>query len=364
MNGIDARLLKRLPAGTGSEAFELDIHLQAQPGITVLFGPSGAGKSLTLNCIAGFARPDEGRILVSDRIYFDAATGVHLTPQQRQCGYIFQDHALFPNMTVRENLRFAASASKNRTSGLARRRRVNDLLAVFELGELAGRKPNQLSGGQKQRAALARILVTEPRVLLLDEPTRGLDVRLRSSFYALLKDTRDRLQAPIVLVTHDLDECFELADYVCLIDSGSFLQTGPRDAVLNRPATAEIARSLGIYNVAPAEIKFLDPSRDASRLRVLNFEVDGPYFPGHLLGDHGFFCVREAEITVCPPQSTRLQNQIVLSVLGVSASARGVRIQFEHEFSAVVSEADYEQLRGHQKLALHFPATAVHFVGR
>lgn len=364
MNGIDAKLLKRLPAGSGSQAFELNLHLQAQAGITVLFGPSGAGKSLTLNCIAGFARPDHGRILVSDRIYFDAAAGVHLTPQQRECGYIFQDHALFPNMTVRENLRFAASAAKKRTSGLTRRRRVNDLLAAFELGELSGRKPGQLSGGQKQRAALARILATEPRVLLLDEPTRGLDVRLRSSFYTLLRATRDRLQAPILLVTHDLDECFELADYVCLIDRGSFLQTGPRDAVLNKPASAEIARSLGIYNVAPAEIQLLDPGRNASRLRVLGFEIEGPYFPGHLLGDHGFFCMREAEITVSQQQSTRTQNHIVLGVLAATLSPRGIRIQFEHEFSALVSEAGYEQLRGQQKLALQFPATAVHFVAK
>jgi molybdate transport system ATP-binding protein len=229
MNGIDARLLKRLPPAAGSQAFELNIHLIAQPGITVLFGPSGAGKSLTLNCIAGFARPDEGRILVCDQIYFDASSGLHLSPQQRHCGYIFQDHALFPHMTVRENLRFAASSSRTKGGQLARRRLVNDLLDVFELAGLANRRPGQLSGGQKQRAALARILVTEPRILLLDEPTRGLDTRLRSSFYVLLKQTRDRLHAPILLVTHDLDECFELADAVCLIAGGSFLQTGSRD---------------------------------------------------------------------------------------------------------------------------------------
>lgn len=364
MNGIDARLLKRFPGASGSQPFELNVHLQAQTGITVLFGPSGAGKSLTLNCIAGFARPDEGRILVSDRIYFDAAAGVHLTPQQRQCGYIFQDHALFPHMTVSENLRFAASASRNRSSGLSRRRRVNDLLAAFELAELSGRKPSQLSGGQKQRAALARILVTEPRVLLLDEPTRGLDVRLRSSFYSLLKQMRERLESPILLVTHDLEECFELADYVCLIDHGIFLQTGPRDAVLNRPATADLARSLSIYNVAAAEIESLDPGRDASRLRVLGHAVDGPYFPGHLLGDQGFFCVRKAEIAVRVPQNGRPHNQIVLDVLNTAVSQRGIRIEFEHDFSADVSEAAYEALRGNQRLALEFPANAVHFIAK
>jgi len=209
MNGIDARLLKRLPADRNGQEFKLDVHLQAEPGITALFGPSGAGKSLTLNCIAGFARPDAGRILVDDHIYFDDAAGVHLAPQRRRCGYIFQDHALFPHMTVRENLRFAVSSSATKgSSGLNRRRRINELLEAFELTELASRKPTQLSGGQKQRAALARILVSEPRVLLLDEPTRGLDARLRDSFYQLLKETRDRLRASIVLITHDTQECF------------------------------------------------------------------------------------------------------------------------------------------------------------
>lgn len=364
MSGIDARLLKRLPPASGSQTFELNIHLHAQPGITVLFGPSGAGKSLTLNCLAGFARPDGGRILVSDQIYFDAAAGVHLTPQQRRCGYIFQDHALFPHMTVRQNLRFAAWASKNNSSGLARRRRVNELLEAFELADLASRKPSQLSGGQKQRAALARILVTEPRILLLDEPTRGLDTRLRSSFYTLLKQTRDRLHAPILLVTHDLEECFELADEVCLIAGGSFLQTGTRDAVLNRPASPDIARSLGIYNVASAEIEALDPGRNTSRLRVLGHDIEGPYLPGHLLGDQGFFCVRQAEMTVSCPQNGERGNQIILRVLRTNNSPAGIRLEFEHEFYATMPEGAYERLRGHERLALKFSAAAVHFIAK
>ena len=181
---IDARLVKRLPPEQGSDGFELNIHLRTGAGITVLFGSSGAGKTLALNCLAGFARPDEGRILVRDELYFDAATHVHVPPQQRRCGYIFQDHALFPHMTLRENLRFAASAApRDKHPRPHRYRRVGELLDLFELTDLAARRPAQLSGGQKQRAALARVLVQDPRLLLLDEPTRGLDARLRSAFY-------------------------------------------------------------------------------------------------------------------------------------------------------------------------------------
>lgn len=364
MKGIDARLVKRLPAKPNSPAFELNVHLTAEPGITVLFGPSGSGKTLTLNCIAGFARPDEGRILVNDHLYFDAATGVHLAPQQRRCGYIFQEHALFPHMTVRENLRFAGSAAASKGSGLNRHRRLNELLEAFELTELAGRKPPQLSGGQQQRAALARTLVTEPRLLLLDEPTRGLDGRLRESFYALLKKTRDRLDAPIVLVTHDLDECFELADRVCLMNGGTFLQCGPKEEVFHQPASVEIARSMGIFNLAPADIEALDPGRNTSRLRVFDGDLEGPYFPGHLLGDHGSVCIRQSEISVCPPQAGRLRNQIILNVLDANPCPRGIRIQFEREFFAVVSETEYEALRGAERLTLQIPAAAVYFIGK
>lgn len=360
---IDARLIKRLPAGRDWEAFELNVHFCAGAGTTVVTGPSGAGKTLLLNCLAGFAHPDEGRILVQDQLFFDAAARVHLAPQERHCGYIFQDHALFPHMTVRENLRFAASAARRRKGQrLNRHRRVNELLDAFELGELAARKPAQLSGGQRQRAALARILVSEPTLLLLDEPTRGLDARLRQAFYALLRDTQHRLHAPIVLVTHDLEECFALADCVYLLDRGRVLQWGAKDTVFSRPATLDIARSLGLYNIVPAEIASLDPSRHTSRLTVLNHEIDGPYLPGHLIGDHGFLCVRQSEVRIHAPAADSAADRFVLRVVEVSASARGIRIAFEDGIVATISESEFEQLRGNDRLELEIPASAVYFI--
>ncbi len=362
---IDARLIKRFPAGRDSEAFELNIHLLADAGITVLFGPSGSGKTLTLNCLGGFARPDEGRILINDHLYFDATANVHLSPQRRRCGYIFQDHALFPHMTVRDNLRFAASAApseKNR--GLNRRRRINELIDSFELGDLAARKPGQLSGGQKQRAALARVLVSEPRLLLLDEPTRGLDARLRRSFYNVLRKTREQLQVSTVLVTHDLEECFELADSVLLIDRGRILQSGPRELVLSKPATLDVARSLGVYNILPACITALDPSRKTSRLTVLDHEIEGPYLPGHLIGDRGFLCIREAETKVLPPTSRAAHNLLLLRLLEHTACSRGMRLFFEHGIAATVSEAAFEELRGSDRLAVEIPSSAVYFIGK
>ncbi|MGH8163168.1 MAG: ABC transporter ATP-binding protein [Rhodanobacteraceae bacterium] len=359
---IDAHLVKRFPAGPESESFELNVHLQAGPGITVLFGSSGAGKSLTLNCIAGFAQPDEGRVLIGGDLYFDAAAGVHLSPQRRRCGYIFQDHALFPHMTVRENLRFAASAAgRGPARGLQRHRRINELLDAFQLAELAARRPAQLSGGQQQRAALARILVTDPRALLLDEPVRGLDLHLRQAFYDVLRSTRERLKVPILLVTHDLEECFELADSICIIHRGRFLQCGPRERVLSRPVSVEAARTLGVYNIVPAEISALDPGRNTSKLKVFDREVEGPYLPAHLLGDQGFLCVRESEIRIAAKES---ENGLALRLLAAEPSYRGVRLRFEHGVCATVSAADYEPLRGAVRFELDIPPSAVWFVAK
>lgn len=361
---IDARLIKRFSAAPHSEGFELNVHLRAGAGITVLLGSSGAGKTLTLNCIAGFTRPDEGRILINDNLYFDGATRLHLPARRRRCGYIFQDHALFPHMTVRENLRFAASALSEPNRRLNRHRRINELLETFELTDLAARQPAQLSGGQKQRAALARILVGEPRLLLLDEPTRGLDARLRQAFYEVLQKTRARLQLPVLLVTHDLEEAFELADSVYLMERGRFLQSGPRDTVLSHPATLEIARSLGIYNIVPTTISALDPGRNTSRLTIFDSEIEGPYLPGHLIGDQGFLCIREFEIKLHPYESRAGQNQIALRMVGAASSSLGIRIAFEHGMYARVSEAEWEQLRSSDRLRLEIPPAAVYFIGK
>lgn len=362
-NIVDARLVKRLPADRDSEAFELNVHFCAGSGVTVVSGASGAGKTLLLNCLGGFARADEGRILVHDELLFDAATHIHLPPQRRRCGYIFQDHALFPHMTVRENLRFAASAARqSRGRTLNRHRRVQEMLEAFELSELASRKAAQLSGGQKQRAALARILVSEPRLLLLDEPTRGLDLRLRRAFYEVLRETHRRLEIPIVLVTHDLDECLELADWVYLLDRGRVLQSGEKEAVFGRPASVEIARSLGIYNLLPARIAGLDPGRDASRLSVLEQELEGPYLPGRLIGDTGYLCVREAEMRVHAPAGRAAGNTLWLRVADWSATTQGVRVVFEHGVAAQVSESEFEKLRGQDRLAVEIPRSAVYFI--
>ncbi|MGD8626551.1 MAG: ATP-binding cassette domain-containing protein, partial [Anaerolineae bacterium] len=182
--------------------FDIRARIEAERGITVLFGPSGSGKSLTLQCVAGLIRPDAGRIVVGERVVFDSESGVALPPQQRRVGYVPQDYALFPHMTVAGNVGFGLDGWPR---GKARQA-VEEMLALMGLGEMATRPPGELSGGQQQRIALARALVRQPQALLLDEPFAALDAPIRAQLRRLVRDLQRRFRLPTLFVTHDLSE--------------------------------------------------------------------------------------------------------------------------------------------------------------
>jgi molybdate transport system ATP-binding protein len=296
---LDARIVKRLPARGACSDFELSVQLQCSPGITILFGASGAGKSLTLDAIAGFVRPDDGRILINDRLLFDAASLVDLPPRERRCGCVFQGDALFPHMSLRENLWFAAARVPRRE----RRARVQATLERFRIAELGERYPRQLSGGQRQRGAISLALLSEPELLLLDEPARGLEAPLREEFYALLREVRESYALPILLVTHDIHEALQLGDAMHVLVDGQLAQSGTPREILAAPASAAVAQLLGCYNLLHAEILGLDPSAKRSRLRIScpdgrSFEIVGPYLSGLLLGANVTLAIREDEIEV------------------------------------------------------------------
>jgi molybdate transport system ATP-binding protein len=289
---IRANIVRKFPPGPESAGFHLEIEFEAAAGVTALYGPSGSGKTLTLDAIAGFVRPDAGRILLDDRILFDAESGVHLPPQQRSCGYVFQNYALFPHMTLRENLAFAAHSLPR----LERHRRIAEQLDRFKLTDMAGRYPHELSGGQRQRSSIARALIGDPRAVLLDEPGRGLDEALRADLYSIIQELRQALKVPILLVTHDMQECFGLADRVLIYDSGRIVHRGsPADLLLN-PGTVETAKLLGGFNIYEAEVLALDPARQTSRLRLLGEDFAGPHLRGCFKGDRVALCARPEEL--------------------------------------------------------------------
>ncbi|MEP7352375.1 MAG: ABC transporter ATP-binding protein [Acidobacteriota bacterium] len=355
---IRARLRKAFATREDSAGFGLDVEFQTTPGLTVLFGPSGSGKTLTLDLLAGFVRPDEGRILLNDEILYDGAAGVHLVPQARQCGYVFQNYALFPHMTLRQNLEFAAE----RRPSLDRHRHVNEMLDKFKLGEAAGRYPHQLSGGQKQRCSIARALIGAPKFLLLDEPAQGLDMPLRAELYEVLRQVRSEFETPILLVTHDLDECFELAEQMLVMREGKIVQTGLPRKILDQPASAEVARLLGSFNLLAAEIRTLDPGRNISRLVLGQFELEGPYYPGHFKGDRVTVCVRPEQLRAFPRDGKLGANQVAAEFVRWVERPGFMRLECMGGIAVNVPHSEYQELRNTREWAIEFPQAGLRIV--
>lgn len=360
---IDLRIRKQFPEQAHSRAFTLDLALRTEARCTVLFGPSGAGKSLTLDAIAGLVRPDSGRILAGDRLLFDSEAPVCLPPQKRNCGYVFQDCDLFPHLTLRQNLDFAAA----RLPRLERRRRVNEMIELFHLAGEDSRHPHQLSGGQRQRGAIARALLAAPRLLLLDEPARGLDPSLRAGFYHLLRQVREEFSLPVVLVTHDLDECFALGEFVAVLAAGRLLQTGAPSDVLDQPASAEVARLLGRANLLAVEVVALDPVQRTSRLRVQPelgpaFEFAGPYLPGRLLGDRLTLAVRADQVAAEPAAGSPPPGAVRLELDRISPRPQTVRLHFRGGLVAELPRGRFDAARPAQQWNVSFPPEAFRVV--
>ncbi len=352
---LELRIRKRFLARPDSAPFSLDVEFRAGSGITVLFGPSGSGKTLTLDAVAGFTPPEEGRILLDGDILFDAASGVNVPPRNRHCGYVFQNYALFPHMTLRQNLAFAAE----RRPRLERHRKVNEMLERFHLTDAAGRRPHELSGGQKQRCSIARALIGAPKLLLLDEPARGLDAPLRAELYALLRQVRADFQIPTLLVTHDLEECFELGDEMLILREGCLVQSGSPRAIAERPATVEVARLLGIFNLLEAEILELNPQTNSSRLRAGELSLTGPYFPGRFRGDRVFLCVRPDQLTAGARDGTPGPNQAAAQLLRTVEMPHSVRLEFAGDIKVELARAEFEKQKDNKQWVVGFPSHAL-----
>ena len=241
--------------------FSYDARLEAGNEIVVLFGHSGAGKSLTLQLIAGLLRPDEGRIAIGGEPVFDSASGLDLAPQQRRIGYVVQDLALFPHMTVAENVGFGMT-------GEGQDQRLRELLDVMHLGAFRNRKPRSLSGGQQQRVALARALAREAKLLLLDEPFSALDESLRVELRRELIRLRSELDLSVIFVTHDLREAHLVADRLAVFDAGRLLQFDGRERVFRAPANRRVAELTGVANILRGRVV-------ATRERELAIEAGG-----------------------------------------------------------------------------------------
>ena len=227
--------------------FHLRVKFEAENRVLALLGASGCGKSMTLKCIAGIERPDRGVITLDGTTLFDSGRGVNLPPQRRRVGYLFQQYALFPNMTVEQNI--AAGVRDRRRA----REETAEAIAAMRLEGLERKRPHQLSGGQQQRAALARILVNRPEVLLLDEPFSALDSHLRFQLEQELRGAIRRFGKTVLLVSHNRDEVFRLSDEVAIMHDGRIETTGEKKAVFANPRTRNGAILTGCKNVSPIQ---------------------------------------------------------------------------------------------------------------
>lgn len=230
--------------------FTLDVSFETGDDILALLGASGSGKSLTLKCVAGIETPDSGHIVVDGLTLFDSKQRINLSPQERKTGFLFQNYALFPNMTARENIKAGARREKDPKK---REEMVGEMMASFGLSALADRYPAQLSGGEQQRVALARILVSNPNILMLDEPFSALDSHLRFKLEQEVGAVMKAFGKTVLLVSHDRDEVFRLSDRIAIMDGGRVLTLGGKKEVFANPKTRSGAVLTGCKNISRAQ---------------------------------------------------------------------------------------------------------------
>jgi molybdate transport system ATP-binding protein len=266
--GLEVTLRKKLASESG--AFDLDISLAVENGITVLFGASGAGKTTLLDSIAGLQKPDAGRISLHDRVLFDSEKQINLSPGRRSIGYVFQDLALFPHLSVEANVEYGLSGIKV----AERNARVEKMLEGLGISSLRERRPAELSGGERQRVALARALVTEPSVLLLDEPLAALDLPVKVKIADDLRRSIQSLPIPVLYVTHSRDEVFMLGEKMIVLEKGKIVAQGTPHQVMNVPRSETIAQLAGFENIFDAEVTSIHEDRGTMTCRVgsLRFE--------------------------------------------------------------------------------------------
>jgi molybdate transport system ATP-binding protein len=320
---LSIQIEKRFPKGDGITV-GLELDARPRPAVTVLFGPSGSGKTTILRCVAGLEQPESGFIRFGSEVWFDAERGICLTPQRRRIGFLFQDYALFPHLTVRQNLGYGLA----RLPRSRRQERLTEMITLFQLGGLENRHPRHLSGGQLQRVALARAVAPAPRLLLLDEPLSALDDPTRSGLRSQLRQLLTRVGIPALLVTHDRTEAIALGDWLAVVVEGRIQQVGSVQEVFARPANHLVARSVGIETVLPGRILATNNGLATVQLNAATLlAVD----PGDLEGSEVYACIRAEEVMLSrtAPGRESARNHLRGTVASITPEGPLVRVVLE-----------------------------------
>jgi molybdate transport system ATP-binding protein len=245
--------------------FSLDVEFQAEVGFTILFGASGAGKTTLLNCLAGLSTPDSGRVAIGQRILYDYSSGTNVPVAQRRVGYVFQNLALFPHLTVEKNIEYGLM----HLSRTKRSQRATAILSAFRIADLAVQSTREISGGESQRVALARTLVTDPEVLFLDEPLAALDGPTKSKIIDDLREWNRTHGVPILYVTHSREEVFALGERVLVLEAGRIVRQGTPHDVMSAPLQETVAQLAGFENIFDAVVEVVNPERGTMTCRLV-----------------------------------------------------------------------------------------------
>jgi molybdate transport system ATP-binding protein len=319
---LAARIRKSRRNGD-APSFLLDISIEVPQGITILFGPSGAGKSTLLDCIAGLTQPEEGRIEIGGDVLFDSSRGIHLAAQKRRIAYVFQTLALFPHLSVEENVAYGL----NNLEQEKRQERVGEILAAFRVEKLRKQKPGEISGGEKQRVALARSLVTEPSLLLLDEPLTGLDAELKAAIVDDLRAWNTARRIPILYVTHSREEVDALGERVLAMENGHIVSAGAPMEVLDAPRRKKLAQAAGFENLLNGVVLDLREMDGVMRVRLEESacEIEVPL--GYAVaGDRVKVAIRAGDILLAVERPIGLSARNIMEGRIVSLQQRGTLV--------------------------------------
>jgi iron(III) transport system ATP-binding protein len=320
-----------------------------------LLGPSGCGKSTTLMSIAGFQTPEQGHIAVGSHVFFDAAKRVNIAAERRNLGIVFQSYAVWPHMTVFENLAFPLKVRKWKRAAI--KARVAEVLDLVEMGQYAGRYPHQLSGGQQQRVALARALAYSPTILLLDEPFSNLDAKLRERARAWVKELQHRLGLTTIFVTHDQDEALSMSDRVAVMSEGEVQQIGTPEEIYRSPVNRFVAEFVGRVNLLSGNVAAWERGRIALELdggRKLWVDAVQAPPPATRLT----LAVRPEALRLEPAETSTLNGSNTLLADVSSVAFLGDHYQYELEADGLALIAQTAAPVPAGRVKVHIPADA------
>ncbi len=358
---VSVQLRKRL-----ARDFELDLAVSLPPGITILFGPSGAGKTTLLDCIAGLTRPDSGRIAIAGNPLFDSSVAISVSPQRRRVGYVFQDLALFPHLSVAANVEYGLSSLERQE----RKRRSAAILESFRIAHLRARRPGQISGGERQRVALARALVIDPAILLLDEPLAALDAATKSKIVEDLRAWNQEHRIPVVYVTHSRDEVFALGERAIVLENGRLIAQGTPHQVMTAPRQETVAQLAGFENIFDAVVVAAHEERGtmACQLPGSKVELETPLVRANV-GSRLRVGIRAGDILLAALEPKGLSARNILPGRVLSLAQRDVIVVakvdcgVEMEVHLTLAARDSLQLHPEREVWLVVKTHSCHLMG-